>query len=269
MTPRPVVTRRMLIRDMGKAGLAVVILGAAACSSEQTRLSTTATVGATSTTGPPGTSPASTAAPDTTTTTAAADAEAGWWRVQLGSVSAYVLARNGEAVVIDTGTGGSTPDIEAGLMEIGVGWSAVGQVIVTHQHGDHQGSLGAVLEAAGSPPWYAGAGDIGAIRAPYEGTAVGDGDSVFDTEIIETPGHTPGHIAVLDRGLEILFAGDALNGANGAVIGANPSFTRDMNRANASIQKLAGLEFDTVVFGHGDPVPIGASDAVKDLAASL
>jgi glyoxylase-like metal-dependent hydrolase (beta-lactamase superfamily II) len=154
-------------------------------------------------------------------------------------------------------------------MEIGVSWNAVGQVIVTHQHGVHQGSLGAVLDVAGSPPWSAGAGDMSAIRAPYEGTAVGDGDRVFETEIIETPGHTPGRIAVLDRGFEILFAGDALNLANGMVIGVNPSFTRDMSRANASIQKLAGLEFDTVVFGHGDSVPRNASDAVKELAASL
>lgn len=60
-----------------------------------------------------------------------------------------------------------------------------------------------------------------------------------------------------------------MNGRDGDVIGANPDFTRDMNTANESIRKLAQLEYEVVVFGHGEPVISGASDAVKELAASL
>jgi len=33
--------------------------------------------------------------------------------------------------------------------------------------------------------------------------------------------------------------------------------------------KLAAFEFDTVVFGHGDPVEGGASALVAELAATL
>lgn len=258
----------MLVRDAGKAGLAVMIFGVAACASDPTGAPTATTAGrVTSTTRPPDPSTTSTARPSATTTADAAGA--GWRRVQLGIVSAYLLYRAGEASVIDTGSGGSAPDIGLALDKIGLGWNAVGQVIVTHEHGDHQGSLGAVLEEAGSPPWYAGAADINAIRAPYGGMPVGDGDRVFDMDIIETPGHTPGHISVLDPLSGVLVAGDALNGENGTVIGANPRFTSDMNTANASVLKLAGFDYEVVLFGHGEPVLTGASDAVEELAASL
>jgi glyoxylase-like metal-dependent hydrolase (beta-lactamase superfamily II) len=99
--------------------------------------------------------------------------------------------------------------------------------------------------------------------------AVEDGDTVFNLEVIATPGHTPGHISVYDRAGGLLVAGDAMNGANGGVIGANPDFTPDMATANESIRKLAALTFDTVVFGHGEPVSGGASNQVAQLAAGL
>ena len=116
---------------------------------------------------------------------------------------------------------------------------------------------------------FAGAGDLAAITAPRPLVAVGDGDRVFDLEIIETPGHTPGHISVLSNDASLLIAGDALNGENGAVIGANPQFSSDMTVANLSVRKLAGYRFDTVVFGHGEPVESNADAMVAQLADSL
>ncbi|MEA1902385.1 MAG: MBL fold metallo-hydrolase [Actinomycetota bacterium] len=263
MTYHSLLTRRILIRDMGKAGLAVMILGTAACSSEQTAASTSTTASAATSLAPP------TSTTTTPTTTESPSSDAGWQRVQLEFVSAYILFRGGEAAVVDTGVGGSAPDIEAGLRGIGLEWGAVGHVILTHRHPDHQGSLAAVVEASGGAPWYAGDGDISGISATTVGTPVGDGDSVFDLDIIETPGHTPGHISVLDAAGGVLVAGDAMNGADGTVTGANPSFSENMDLANASVQKLASFDYEVVLFGHGDPVVTGASDAVKELAASL
>ena len=53
----------------------------------------------------------------------------------------YVLVRGGEATVIDTGPW-CTPDaIEGGLMAVGLDWSAVGSVIVTHKHPDRLGRV--------------------------------------------------------------------------------------------------------------------------------
>jgi glyoxylase-like metal-dependent hydrolase (beta-lactamase superfamily II) len=256
----------MLLRDMGKAGLAVVVLGVTACAEEPTEEATPTDEVETTSTSRRSTSTSSTSAGGTSSTGSAASHL--WHRVNLGFVSAYILHRNGEAAVVDTGVEGSETSIETALSEVGVGWDSVGHLIVTHKHPDHQGSVDAVLDASGAP-WYAGTGDIGLITAASDGSAVGDGDSVFGLEIIETPGHTPGHISVLDPKAGILVAGDALNGADGGVAGPNPDFSEDMDLADASVVKLAGFDYEVALFGHGEPVLEGASGLVVELADSL
>ena len=71
-----------------------------------------------------------------------------WERVNLGFVSAYILSRGGEAAIVDTGVGGSADAIEQSLTAVGLDWSAVGHLILTHKHGDHAGSAADVLERA-------------------------------------------------------------------------------------------------------------------------
>ena len=77
-----------------------------------------------------------------------------------------------------------------------------------------------------------------------------------------------GHFSFLDPA-GLLLAGDAINGSGAGVIGPDRRFTADMDVAVASVGKLAGLGFDTVVFGHGDPVVGDAATMVEALAASL
>ena len=53
------------------------------------------------------------------------------------------------------------------------------------------------------------------------------------------------------------------------MIGSFPAFTASRVEADESVKKMASLEFDTVVFGHGNPIEGGADAAVAALAASL
>jgi glyoxylase-like metal-dependent hydrolase (beta-lactamase superfamily II) len=255
--------RRMFLADLGKGTLAVAILGTgvAACGGDDdddqaaatTSSSTATTRGNTSTSGDK--------------SGAAGDLE--WERVSLGFVSAYVLTRGNEVAVVDTGTSGSEGQIEEGISAAGFGWGDVRHVILTHRHPDHIGSTAAVLEAAAKATGYAAEPDIGSVDSPRPLKAVADGDDVFGLQVIGTPGHTPGHISVLDQGTGLLVAGDALIGENGKVGGPNPQFSSDHDQAEDSVKKLAQLQFETVVFGHGDPVESGAATQVKDLAATL
>ncbi len=262
-------SRRMFLSEIGRATIAVAIFGGlAACSDDDSALA--GEDGSTTTPPKSSTSPASA----TSTTEPPPQATPGleavtWRRVSLGFVSAYVLARSGEAAVVDTGVAGSAPQIEAGLSAIGLGWDDVGHVILTHLHPDHIGSIGDVLTSADAATGYAGAADIGAIPSPRPLTAVGDGDHVFGLRIIATPGNTAGHISVLDAVGGLLVAGDAINGGDGGVIGPRPEFTSDMGAAIDSAIKLGSLTFDTVVFGHGDPVESGADTKVAAMAAGL
>ncbi len=252
MTDGPLFSRRMAIAEMGKAGLAVAVLGIAACSDEGTG----------------GSSSPTTSAPRAATSSTVVVGSS-YRRINLGFVNAYILFRAGEVALVDTGTSGSEEAIAAALDGIGVGWEAVGHVIVTHKHPDHQGSLAAVVALAPAAHVYAGAEDIPEMETVTTPTAVGDGEQVFGLEIIKTPGHTAGHISVLDEVAGVMVTGDALNGLNGGVTGPNPSFSEDMTAANASVAKLAGFTYQTALFGHGEPVLTEASERVNELASSL
>jgi glyoxylase-like metal-dependent hydrolase (beta-lactamase superfamily II) len=263
----PFPTRRVLIRDMGKAGLAVVVFGVAACTTEGRPGGSTIAGPAGATTSTSG-APISSSPPTSPTGTQPVAGHQ-WARASLGFVSAYILYRGGEAVVVDAGVPGSEGTIESALVGAGLSWDAVGHVVITHKHNDHQGSLEAVLAAAPEAGWYTGAGDLAQVIASRPGTAVGDGDSVFGLDIIETPGHTPGHLSVLDPVSGILVTGDAASGAGGTLAGPNPQFSEDMEEANDSIRKLARFEYEIILVGHGEPITSGGSEAMAALAATL
>ncbi len=242
------INRRLFLTDMGRRTVAIAVVGPgvlAACSSngELTTEEPKTTDG-----GSPGLQ---------------------WRRVVLGNVSAYVLVRGDEISIVDTGSAGSTAQIEAALTTLGADWSNVGRVILTHLHSDHIGGLPAILDLTERATVHAGRADAEAIAAGREVQALDDGDEIFGLQVIATPGHTPGHIAVLDQTAGLLVAGDALNESDGMLLGPNPSFTPDMDTANASVQRLAERQFETVVFGHGEPIEGGASDAVVALAQTL
>lgn len=152
---------------------------------------------------------------------------------------------------------------------------------LTHVHADHQGSSAAVCEALGLPLWV-GAREAGAMSrgelAPLipanavtrwqlrrwagPGHAVAralePGDSVAGFEVLDTAGHSPGHISFWresDRTLvlgDVLFGRHPLSGRPG--LHEPPSlFTLDPRRNRAAIRRVAELEPALVCFGHGPP----------------
>ena len=265
--------RRAFLGQMGKGTMAFAVLApafVAACSDDG---GTASTPGTTST---PGSSAPDAGSTTTTTTEAAtptsdgAPAPAGltWARTNLGFVSAYVLARGTEVAIVDTGVAGSADDIGQTLVDIGLTYDDVAHVVLTHLHGDHAGSIGEVMAMTIGATAYAGQADIGGIDfEPI--TAAADGDDIFGLEVIATPGHTDGHISVIDHGAGLLVAGDAINTLDGGVQGPNPDFSTDIDVANESARRLAELSFNTLLAGHGDPVEDMADTAVAAMAASL
>ena len=141
-------------------------------------------------------------------------------------------------------------------------------MVLTHKHPDHAGSIGEVLTEATRATGYVGSADLAEVDAPRRLTALDDGDDVFGLQIVATPGHTAGHLAVFDPDTGVLVAGDALTNTDG-LMGSSPQFTEDEAAAAASVRKLATLAPETILVGHGDPVVDGAAAALAQLAASL
>ena len=187
-----------------------------------------------------------------------------WARIGDGNSSGYVLVRGGEATVVDTGQWCVPEVIEGGLMAVGLDWSAVGSVIVTHKHPDHWIGLSSALERAADAVVFAGAEDIPHIASPRPIVAVGAGDRVMDLAIIPTPGHTPGHIAVHDEAAGVLVVGDAI--AYGRGFDLLPT-SEDLPQTRASASVLAELSFETLLAGHGLPLIGGAREKLAEYLA--
>lgn len=237
-------TRRTFIADLGRATLGIVVLGAAACAGGDNEDDDAAASPAATRTAPLG----------------------GWERVNLGFVSAYILVRSGEAFLVDTGVEGKASDIESVLSEAGSSWRELGHLILTHKHPDHIGSASAVVERATEAIIYAGAEDIPSIKLSRDIKSVADGDMVGGLRMIATPGHTPGHMSVLDTASRVLVTGDAVVGDGDKVGLPGEEFTEDMDVAMQSVSKLAGLDFETILFGHGEPITSGGKAKVAELA---
>jgi glyoxylase-like metal-dependent hydrolase (beta-lactamase superfamily II) len=247
-------TRRELLVDLGWGGVAVAVL--AGCSS------------------PSPSTPPQTSTPSLATTTGSATTggtatgQLTWSRANLGFVSAYVLVRGRQAAVVDTGVAGSADAIGSALQSAGSSWEAVTDLVLTHHHGDHTGSLADVAARATKATVHAGAADIAQITSPRTVVAAADGSEIFGMQVVATPGHTLGHICVLDRATKILVAGDALNNSSG-LSGSSPRNTADADQAKASVKKLTALDIAGILFGHGEPLTADASAALRQYAGTL
>jgi len=121
------------------------------------------------------------------------------------------------------------------------------RIFLTHHHADHVAGTDEVRARYGSLVIGAAAD---AHRLPRLDIAVADGDSVAfgDTaaDVIETPGHTRGHIAFFFSADALLFCGDTLFS-----LGCGRLLEGNAAEMFASLAKLAALPPETLVYcGH-------------------
>ncbi|MDQ0390606.1 hydroxyacylglutathione hydrolase [Labrys monachus] len=120
-------------------------------------------------------------------------------------------------------------------------------ILVTHHHADHVEGIEA-LKASHGCRVVAAKADAHRIPAVDETVSEGDIVSVgsLEAKVIDTPGHTVGHIVYWFEGEKILFAADTLFSLGcGRLLEGTPA---DMW---GSLQKLRALPDDTVLYcGH-------------------
>jgi glyoxylase-like metal-dependent hydrolase (beta-lactamase superfamily II) len=69
--------------------------------------------------------------------------------------------------------------------------------------------------------------------------------------IINTPGHTPGHICLYHKPSKTLIAADALIVEDGELFGPDPKSTYDINLAKKSLENLMDYDIQKVICYHG------------------
>lgn len=207
-------------------------------------------------------------------------------------VNAFLV--NADVVtLVDTGTPGSASKILAAVREVGLAPGDVKRILITHRHADHASNAGELAAATGAdvhvPPGDAPfvterrdqprprpATPMGQALVPYVKLALPweldpivaqptlvDGASIGAFRVIDTPGHTAGHVSLLWQEPGVLFTGDAA--ANLTRIGPHPA-SDDPQRARESFAKLSDLDFESACFGHGFAVRRGAAAAFRAAA---
>jgi glyoxylase-like metal-dependent hydrolase (beta-lactamase superfamily II) len=97
-----------------------------------------------------------------------------------------------------------------------------------------------------------------------------EGDQIGRFTVLHTPGHTPGSIALYDKGSKVLFVGDTVRFRKGKLEGPPRQFTLDMAQVKASIDRLSALDFEVVLSGHGEPLSSkNAPQMMKELSISM
>jgi hydroxyacylglutathione hydrolase len=126
------------------------------------------------------------------------------------------------------------------------GWRLT-HILSTHHHGDH---VGANLELKAETGCTIVGPRAEATRIPGLDVAVGAGDKVqlgsHEAIVLETPGHTAGHITYWIQSANVAFAGDTL-----FAMGCGRVFEGTPEMMWHSLQKIARLPPETMIYaGH-------------------
>lgn len=176
--------------------------------------------------------------------------------------------------LVDTGLPGQEERILAYMQKVGLKPLQLSGIVLTHSDPDHVGSVAALANLTKAPV-YAHPAEIpfilkktsrpgikrflpmlilplyGELRLPPSVNAL-DSDKFFDWEVLFTPGHTPGHIALYRNGIAIV--GDLLVGG-GALQLAPRFFTWDKTKLKGSVEQLIMRPLRWILPGHGPATP--------------
>ena len=210
-------------------------------------------------------------------------------------VNCYLVREDDGLTLVDASIPGSAPAILKAARALGL---PIRRIVLTHAHGDHIGALdalhqllpeAAVLASARDARFLAGDMRLDPgepqtkLRGAYQTIAtrptelLSDGDRVGSLQVIASPGHTPGHIALFDSRDGSLIAGDAFQTRAGVAVSGTvrPLFpfpamaTWNRPLALASARRLRDLAPSRLAIGHGEVLeqPLAAIDQAIAVAA--
>ena len=217
------------------------------------------------------------------------------WLVAMGAANAILLADDDEGglVLVDAGFPDKQQAVFDAIAELGRQPTDLKHLVFTHSHPDHIGSAAAIIDRCGASTWMHPAdvatAESGGPFRPMHPTKrlpqrllyriywrederlqpikidneINDGDVLpvaGGLEVIHTPGHSAGHVALLRPSDRLLMVGDV--GSNMVGI-ADPLGYEDLPTLRDSQAKLGQVQCDAAAFGHGFAIK---HDASKRLA---
>ena len=204
--------------------------------------------------------------------------------------NAYILVDTDGLTIIDTGLPRSEKKILAYVATLGKSAHDVKRIILTHSDLDHVGGLAALHKLTGArtyasqieaeaialgkssrkikPSGFSMRRLMFAVLRPFMKATpfkveeiMTDGQvlpALGGLRVVDTSGHTPGHISLFAPVVGILFCGDSMVNDETGIHGSRSGLTWDNAKAREAEKKQAALGAHIVCSGHG-PVVMDAT----------
>jgi glyoxylase-like metal-dependent hydrolase (beta-lactamase superfamily II) len=200
--------------------------------------------------------------------------EAGIHRVsRLGIVNEYLVAEDDGLTLIDTGLPGTHRLILARAAALGM---PIARIVLTHAHQDHRGSLAALAAALPGVQVITSEREAALLAGARPSRLAADGDLIGSLRVVATPGHTPGHLALLDTRDGTVYAGDTFTTTRGVATSAVTPWRYPMaglatwNRGLCleSARRLRDLDPARLASGHGPVIEAPGPAMTRAIAAA-
>ncbi|MDQ3291238.1 MAG: MBL fold metallo-hydrolase [Bacteroidota bacterium] len=215
-----------------------------------------------------------------------------------------ILQNENELILIDCGYAGFIPLLEKAAHQHGLSLQNLTGVIITHHDMDHLGCLYELKEQYPALKVYSPENEEPFISGKTKSLRLQQAESLFDSlpeeykpganafqemlkqikpvpvdatfteeelpfmagvQIINTPGHMPGHISLYLKESKTLIAADAVVIENDELEIANPDYTLDLKEAIASVEKLLKLDIQKLICYHGGVMEIDIHQKLEKL----
>ena len=214
--------------------------------------------------------------------------------VAMGMANAFLIEGEDGLTLIDAGYPGKEAAVFGAIRALGRSPDQLEHLIFTHAHPDHIGSAAAIVRETGARtymhpldmPIAESGGPFRPMRAApgllrrvlckllyhpekrLEPVAIDRPLTAGEMlpiaggiEVIHTPGHCAGQVALLWHPGRMLFVGDVCMNIMGL---SDPVGFESLNDGRASQRKVAGLSFAAAGFGHGGSIARDASTRFRN-----
>lgn len=202
------------------------------------------------------------------------------------TANTYILVDADGLTVIDAGLPRSEKKILAYINSLGKSAQDIKRIIITHADLDHFGGLASLQKASGArtyasqleadamakgessreikPAGFSLRRILFSLLSPFIKATpfqvheiIAEGQTLpalGGLHVVETSGHTPGHISLFAPSVGVLFCGDSMVSEAKGLLGSRPGITWNEAKARESERKQAGLGAHIVCSGHGPVV---------------